>query len=59
MSIIVGAAEVAVTRKHLEQVIKYLYQDEERNYEEADNPKEHIFVSIKHLRRQMERQPQR
>lgn len=55
---ILGHGEVAVDRKHIQQVIDYLWRDEEKDYDESDpHHKEHIFLSLRHLQRQLDRQP--
>lgn len=33
----------------IEQVVKYLWEDERKNWEEADMPENHIFHSINRL----------
>jgi len=43
--------KVEVTKEHLEQLLDYCYSDEERHYEESEQPTErHIFLTIKKLK---------
>lgn len=37
-------------KEHIESIINYLWDDEERNFEECDRPKDHIFNKLKSVR---------
>ena len=36
--------------EHFDRIIDYMYDDEEKHYEESEEKKEHIFVSIKAIK---------
>lgn len=50
--------EVTVRTKDLKKVIEYLFDDEEKNYQEHEKKdrKNHIFHSVRRLKEQLEEQ---
>lgn len=60
MAVMVGEREVAVDLRHLSKVLEYLEQEERPHYEAYapgdEGRKGHIWLSVKHLQRQMKRQ---
>lgn len=37
-------------KKHIENLIDYLYDDEKRHFEESDKPRKHIFRDVQKVK---------
>ena len=42
---------ITVNKNDLKKVLDYLWNDEEKNYEESDKPSGHIFKTLQRLKR--------
>ena len=42
-----------VKKKDIETLINYMWNEEERHWEESEKPKEHIFVIMKRIKRDL------
>ena len=42
---------LTIKRSDLKRVVDYLWNDEEKHYEESDKPSGHIFKTLQRLRR--------
>ena len=46
---IIPFQDINIKNKLIKDVIKYLYEDEQKHFEESDKPNDHIYLKLKKL----------